>query len=215
MFVAILLFVIFIACFVSLMNNGLWSNTLTLVNVITAGLLATNYFEPLAALFERQEPSFTYVWDFFAIWLLFGVAMIVLRAITDLVSQVKVRFFMPVDKAGGILMACWASWIVVCFATMTLHTAPLARNFLGGSFQVDPKDKMFFGLGPDRVWLGWVQRESRGALCRLSGAVVPFDPQGDFILRYGARRAEFEELKTFMKSSAPAAPAAPTAIPRP
>jgi hypothetical protein len=72
---------------------------------------------------------------------------------------------------------------------MTLHTAPMARNFLGGGFQADPKDKMFFGLGPDRIWLGWVQRESRGALCRVSGAVVPFDQQGDFILRYGARRA--------------------------
>jgi hypothetical protein len=205
MFLGILLIVIFAACFTSLMNNGLWSNTLTLVNVLTAGLLATNYFEPLAAFFEKQEPSFTYVWDFFAIWLLFGVAMLALRAITDVASKVKVRFFMPVEKAGGLLMACWASWIVVCFATMTLHTAPLARNFLGGGFQADPKDKMFFGVGPDRIWLGWVQRESRGALCRLSGAVVPFDPQGDFILRYGARRAEFEQQHTLMKSNAPAA----------
>ena len=52
------------------MNSGLWSNTITLVNVLTAGLLATNYFEPLADFFEGRNSSFTYVWDFLAIWLI-------------------------------------------------------------------------------------------------------------------------------------------------
>jgi len=40
----VLLLVIFFGCFAFIMNNGLWSNTITLVNVITAALLATNYF---------------------------------------------------------------------------------------------------------------------------------------------------------------------------
>ena len=48
MFTSILLIVIFFACFTSFMNSGMWSNTIALVNVLTAGLLATNYFEPLA-----------------------------------------------------------------------------------------------------------------------------------------------------------------------
>ena len=47
---------------------------------------------------------------------------------------------------------------------MTLHTAPLARHFLGGAFQREPDSKMFFGLAPDRVWLAWVHRESKGVL---------------------------------------------------
>ena len=73
-----MLFIDFLSvCFASLMNNGLWTNTLTLVNVLTAGLVATNYFEPLADLLDKQEPSLTYVWDFLAIWLIFGVVMIV------------------------------------------------------------------------------------------------------------------------------------------
>jgi hypothetical protein len=192
MFFNILLILIFFACFASLMNNGLWSNTLTLVNVITAALLATNYFEPLAAYFEYQDFSFTYVWDFLTIWLIFGISMAVLRAMTDYMSTVKVRFFVPVEKVGGIVMALWVSWVVVCFTTMTLHTAPLARSFLGGSFQPEADSKMLFGLGPDRVWLGWVHRESKGSLCRLGEPAI-FDDRGDFILRYGDRRAEFEK----------------------
>jgi colicin V production protein len=212
MFISIMLILVFIACFAALMNSGLWSNTITLINVITSALLATNYFEPLADWFDTQDSRFTYVWDFFALWLIFGVSMGLLRAATDYMSPVKVKFFMPVDKGGGILLALWSSWVMVCFVTMTLHTAPLARNFLDGSFQPQPTSKMLFGTGPDRQWLGWVHRESLGSLCRWD-EFVPFDRRGDFILRYGSRREEFEKQLTFTKSKESAAPAAPRALP--
>jgi hypothetical protein len=199
MYLGMLLILIFVACFASLMNSGLWSNALTLINVILSGLLATNYFEPLADFFDKMEPSFTYVWDFFAIWLIFGVSMILLRSITDYLSRIKVKFFLPVEKVGGIVMACWAGWIVVCFATMTLHAAPLARNFLDGAFQPKPDSRMFFGLGPDQFWLGWVHRESGGPLSRLGG-IAEFDPQGEFVLKYGNRRDEFEKQLSLTKA---------------
>jgi hypothetical protein len=201
MFLSLILILIFVAVFASLMNQGLWSNTITLVNVITSGLVAMNYFEPVANFLDEQEPSFHYVWDFAAIWLLFGITMVVLRAATDYMSRIKVRFFMPLDRAGGILMAVWASWVLVCFATMTLHTAPLARHFLAGSFQQQPDSKMLFGLGPDRLWLAWVHRESQGALSRFRG-VAPFDAQGDFIIRYSNRRGEFEKQDSLLKGKA-------------
>ncbi|HEY2893258.1 MAG TPA: CvpA family protein [Pirellulales bacterium] len=203
MYTSILLIVVFVACFTSFMNSGLWSNTITLVNVLTAGLLATNYFEPLADYFESLDSSFTYVWDFLALWILFAAAMLVLRIATDYMSPLKVKFFMPIEKVGGPFMAIWVSWIVMCFTTMTLHTAPLSRNFLGGSFQSDPDGKMLFGLGPDRVWLGWVHRESRGALSRL-GQLAPFDPRGEFIYRYADRRAEFEKQNGLSTDKKPA-----------
>jgi hypothetical protein len=196
MAINIILFIILAACFASLFNNGLWSNTLMLVNVLTAGLLAMNYFEPLAGWLETQvSPSLTYVWDFVAIWLIFIVSMAALRAATDYMSPVKVRFLPPVDKFGGYVVALWTSWVLVCFTTATLHTAPLARNFLG--FQTAPQDKMMGGFAPDRQWLGWTHRESKGAMCRL-GELSPFDPYGDFILRYGKRREDFEGQLTLM-----------------
>jgi hypothetical protein len=197
MYLFFVLAAVFASCFASLMKSGLWSNTITLVNILTAGLLATNYFEPLADFFEKLEPSWAYVWDFLAIWLIFGIAISVLRTITDYMSQIKVRFFVPVEKAGGIVMALWASWIMVCFTTMTLHTAPLARNFLDGSFAPTPTAKMLW-LGPDQVWLGWVHRESKGPLSRL-GKPAPFDAGGEFILKYGNRREEFEKQLTLTK----------------
>jgi hypothetical protein len=199
MALSIVLLLIFVGVFAALMTQGLWSNTITLVNIITAGLIATNYFEPVANFLDRQEPRLSYMWDFFAVWILFGVAMVLLRMATDYVSQVKVRFFMPVERAGGILMAIWAAWIALCFTTMTLHTAPLARHFLFGDFQPDPDAKMMFGLQPDRVWMGWVHRESEGALARF-GTLNAFDNRGEFILRYSNRRGEFQEQLSFFKS---------------
>jgi hypothetical protein len=207
MILLVLLILIFVAVFASLMTQGLWSNTITLVNVITSALIATNYFEPVAGFLNSQEPSFTYVWDLFAIWILFGVTMVILRAATDYMSNIKVRFFKPVEKVGGIVMALWVSWIVLCFTTMTMHTAPLSRNFLGGAFQKLPDSKMFFGLAPDRVWLAWVHRESKGTLSRFS-RVAPFDAQGDFIVRYSNRRGAFESQLTLTKKAEGSSPEA-------
>jgi hypothetical protein len=196
MMLSIILVLLFVGVFASVMTQGLWSNTITLINVILAALIATNYFEPVAGYFDSSEPSLTYVWDFVTIWLLFGLAMVALRAATDYLSPVKVRFFVPVEKAGGIIMALWISWIVVCFTTATFHTAPLARNFLGGAFQKTPDAKMFFGLQPDRVWLGWMHRESQGTLSRFGGA-RPFDSKGDFIAQHANRRNAYEGVLSF------------------
>jgi hypothetical protein len=193
---SIVLVLLFVGVFASVMTQGLWSNTLTLINVILAALIATNYFEPLAGYLDSSEPSLTYVWDFVTIWLIFGLAMVALRAATDFLSPVKVRFFVPVEKAGGIIMALWISWIVVCFATASFHTAPLARHFLGGGFQKTPDAKMFFGLQPDRVWLGWMNRESQGTLSRFGGA-RPFDAKGDFIAQRANRRFAYEGVMSF------------------
>ncbi len=197
MFLSAILALVFVSVFASLMTQGLWSNFITLVNVLTAGLVATNYFEPLSDYFDRQESSPTYLYDFITIWVIFGVTYLALRFATDWMSQVKVRFFMPVDKVGGILFAVWASWIMVCFTTMTLHTAPLSRHFMG--FQQTPDAKMLFGLQPDRVWMGWVHRESKGTFSRFGGA-RPFDAKGSFIVRYSNRRGEFDDQVSLLKS---------------
>ncbi|MGD9720748.1 MAG: CvpA family protein [Pirellulales bacterium] len=199
MYINLLLVLIFVGSFAFLLKSGLWTNTLTLVNVLTAGLVATNYFEPLASWLDGQESRLTYAYDFLCLWLIFAVVVSLLRVATDYVSPVKVKFHGLVEKIGGPIMAVWVSWVMLCFATMTLHTAPLARNFLMDSFQPRPETKMLYRLAPDRKWLAWVHRESQGSLSRLGG-LNPFDPRGDFILRYGTRRQNFEGQMTFTTS---------------
>jgi hypothetical protein len=209
MLLGVFFILVFVAVFASIMLNGMWSNTVTLINFILAGLIATNYFEPFADYLDKNAPSFTYAWDFIAIWILFALAMIVLRAATDYLSKIKVRFFLPVEKAGGIIMAIWVSWLAVCFTAATMHTAPLARHFLGGDFQPAPDSKMFFGLAPDRMWLAWMYKESNGALSRFGDSPRPFDGRGEFIVKYSNRRGDFEKQVTFTKGKSGGSPAAP------
>lgn len=203
MYLNILLCVIFFVCVSMLIREGMWNNALTLVNVITAGLLSANFWELLANWLDSFFPTFTYLMDFFSLWIVFCAAYAILRTATDFLSKVKVRFKLPVDFIGGIVFALWTGWVIVCFTTMTLHTAPLARSFLGGAFYSKPDDRVFFGsAAPDRQWLGFVQKMSRGSLATSppdhitgeEGANV-FDPQGEFIFRYGQRRANFEKIK--------------------
>ncbi len=139
---------------------------------------------------DSWQPSYTYVWDFLAIWGLFSIFLLVLRTLTDQVSKVKVRFLKLADQIGGTVFAFLIGWVMICFTMMSLHTAPLAKTFLFGGFDVS--QPMFLGLKPDQKWLGFVQMESDGAFCR-SEPGHKFDPDGTFIRRYADRRAKVQE----------------------
>ncbi len=172
MYVDLVLLVVFFAVVAMLVREGLWSNAISFFNVMTAAMLASNYFETLADWLTKKFPSYTYLLDFLSLWAIFCAVLIVLRLLTDRISRVKVRFKMPVEWAGGIFFALWVGWIMVCFTTFSLHTAPLARNSFGGDFQPTPTSDMFFGLAPDRQWLAWMHTMS------LDGAARPRPPRG-------------------------------------
>jgi hypothetical protein len=191
-----LMLAILFAAMATLYTEGMWSNAVRLVNVVTAALLATNFFEPLARWMDDMGSSYTYYWDFLALWLLFVVFSLILRVATDQVSRVKVRFLKVADQIGSWVFAVWIGWVMVCFTMMTLHTAPLARNFLFGGFQ--PEQRMLLGFAPDRQWLGFVQKESLGA---FSCSATPeewekekymFDPNANFMPTYASRRSAIE-----------------------
>ncbi|MFH1266087.1 MAG: hypothetical protein ABIK89_10195, partial [Planctomycetota bacterium] len=153
-----------------------------------------SFWEPLAAFLESNvSASLTYFWDFVSLWLLFCVFLVIFRTVTGFASRVKVKFMGIVDRSGGAFLAACIGWVMVCFTLMTLHTAPLARNFLFGAFR--PHDNMFLGMAPDRQWLSFVVMQSKGSFSRMQPRV--FDPERKFIHNYENRRATLEEhLKT-------------------
>ncbi|HWC90222.1 MAG TPA: hypothetical protein VG433_11215 [Pirellulales bacterium] len=204
MLLPILLFVLLILIVGLLYPTGLWGNAINLINVVTAALLATNFWEPVAGAIKSAMPSLVYLVDIFVLWLLFALFAFGLRFATDAVSKYKVRFPKPVELGGNVLFALWTAWVVICFGTMTLHTAPLAREFMGGGFR--PEQPTFFGFSPDRLWLGFVQKESEGAFAR--GGDHIFDPQSEFMLKYAERRSQFEHGSGLFAADPNAKPAA-------
>ena len=201
------LVIILLACVGALYPEGIWGNFIHLVNVVTAALLATSFYESLARFWEGYMSSFTFFLDFLSLWGLFVLFLIIFRLLTDRISQTKVRFLNVVDQIGSPIVAALIGWVMVCFTAMTLHTAPLAKNFLDAGL---PEAQILMGTAPDRQWLGFVQSVSRGVYCRgLSsdekekGAygtdtdpeeqkLAVFDRRAEFIPKYAARRASLE-----------------------
>jgi uncharacterized membrane protein required for colicin V production len=184
----LLLFAVVAACF----GEGMWSNAVRLVNVVTAALLATNFYEPVARALDNWDKSFTFLWDFLALWGLFAVFLLVFRELTDRISRVNVRFLKIADRIGSVVFSLLVGWVVVCFTLMSLHTAPLGRNFLWGGFTTDRDERMVMGLGPDRQWLGFTRNLSTASFGR-SDESWEFNADDEFIPKYATRRKVIED----------------------
>jgi hypothetical protein len=188
---------VFISCVALTHTEGLWGNTIRLVNALAAALLAINFFQPLAGWLEDLLPSYKYYWDFVALWGLFAGFAWIFGTLTDRASRVMLRFPQIVEQIGSWGVSAVIGWLMVSFTLMSLHTAPLGRNFLFGGFQ--PEQRMFFGLAPDRKLLSLVRHQSRGPLCTSAGrkqgtrGINVFDPEGLFIATYAQRRSELDK----------------------
>lgn len=193
MMLTVFVLVILAVCVSMTLTEGLWGNTISLFNVIFAAIIASNYFEPVADYMTDWLPTLTYFWDFLSLWGLFMLSLLVIRITTDLISKTNVRFKLPVEQVGRIGFGFLIGWVTVCFFLFSLHTAPLKRNNFGGGFAKSPTSSNFF-LSPDRLWLGFMQSRSEGALA--TNPPNGFDAQSEFILKYGQRRHNFAKFPT-------------------
>ncbi len=182
---------------------GLWNNVITLINLILAGLIASNFFEPLADSLESRFDTYTYLLDFVSLWGLFFVSFAALRTATDILSRYRLEFNAWVEMIGRSVTSISIAWIFLCFMLFSLHTAPLPPL---GDFQPSPDATNFVG-DPDRLWLAFLQSRSRGALAEsLQASLLPeydtgslhpddrelgvrvFDSKSDFVFKYQQRR---------------------------
>ena len=120
-----MLIFIWFVCIAFLWNEGMWSNCLTLINVLLAALVAMNYFEPVADFLDEKQPSYTYLWDYLSMWFIFFIAFAIARTATGLLSRTRVKFIPQIEQAGRVISVLLIGWILVCFALCSLHTCLL------------------------------------------------------------------------------------------
>ena len=199
------LFLLFAGVAAGVWFQGLWSGAITLINLLLAMFIATNFWEPISSMVDTSQPSYTYLVDFLVLWVLFALAFGILRSIADALSRTPVKFSMPVEMGGRTVLALWCAWLVVCFTAFSMHMAPLNSPTPMGAWAT-PQSGVFFGA--DRVWLGFMQNESRGALSRgniqetadhpndAELNVETFDPFSRFPINYRARREKYAKLES-------------------
>ncbi len=135
---------------------GAWSNLITLVNLVLAGLIATSFFTNVSNTMLRLDPSWVNVVDFVAIWLLFAFSFIALRGITELLSRYRLRFHPVVELVGRSIGALAVGFLFVSFTCYTLLFAPLPISAEMG-FRAR-------GVYPELAWGELADRLSTGSL---------------------------------------------------
>jgi uncharacterized membrane protein required for colicin V production len=179
-------------------REGLWSNTITLVNIFISGLVAFGFYSPLVVYLDEDVTSgqHTYWLDFAIIWALFSAMMIVCRTLTGQLSKTRMRFKHPLDSVGGPIVGFFAAWVLAAFTLATLHTAPMPKDAFGGKLVYSDADTASFITSPDAQWLRFV-----AAMCDSSafgsGSTDKITAQG-FVNIYGQHREKFNKSPAFL-----------------
>jgi uncharacterized membrane protein required for colicin V production len=174
-------------------REGLWSNTLTLINVIISGLVAFGFYSPLVAYLDEDVTSgqHTYWLDFALIWALFAVTMLVLRTLMAAASKTRLRFKNPIDTYAGPAVGFIAAWVLAAFTLATLHTSPMPKNQFGGKLVYNDADTASFITSPDAAWLRFIERVNPAAALG-SGSTDGFSAKA-FVKIYTDRREKFDK----------------------
>jgi hypothetical protein len=152
----LLLIVVIAAVTWCVASEGPWGAASTFVSVILAGLLAMNFFEPLASMFpaslEWQNRA-----DVIALLGLFAAFVTGLRYALDYLMPTRIEVQpMAYDGARWGLGAA-TGYVTAAILLTALHTAPLPREFLG--FRAE-RANLFDTVAPDRQWLAFTQHAS-------------------------------------------------------
>ena len=191
----------------SVASEGIWGASLTSLIVIFSGLLAMNFFEPVAGMLEGFGSS---LWwrshcDILALLGLFAGLVFGLRTLTERISPrfiTSERLAYELGRWGGGLLA---GYVTMAFLLPALHTGPFPRNFWGFT----PERRNLLNIvAPDRQWLGFTQWVSEETLKRSGGGKVFDGPRTirastgegigphanttwpSFIIRYATRRQQ-------------------------
>jgi hypothetical protein len=197
-------------------SEGAWGAASLCLSVLFAGLLAMNFFEPLATFLESNVSSaWATHWDVIALVGLFALFIFLLRTAGEYLQPRFLQLPTLVYEIGRWSAAALTGYVTIAFLLTALHTAPLPREFMG--FRPE-RNNFFNAAAPDRQWLGFVQYVSEHVLRKgnenriFDGPqyAVPTQPNTTwptFPLRYAMRR---QSLATGTPAAAPASgPAQP------
>ncbi|WP_206028413.1 CvpA family protein [Thalassoroseus pseudoceratinae] len=190
-------------------GEGPWGAGITFLCVLFAGLLAMNFFEPLADMLASitNTGMWLYRWDYIALVGLFAAFVFGLREISNRLVPTFFQTEEIIYEIGRWGFGVLTGYVTMAFLLTALHTAPLPRTvtktgiveFLG--FQAEKGN--LFGFHPDRQWLGFTrfvsargfarsdeQNRFDNPIYRIGGQGGPDNPWPSFPIRYAARREQ-------------------------
>ena len=127
-YLCVLIIFVFFAGLAMTVNEGLWSNSISVMLIMLSGVLAILLGPPLGLMGQdklAKGPEFTWYFTFAGVWLVFFVTMMILRVLADRLSRVRMRFVPPLEMVAGPLMGLLVGTMFASFLTFTLATHPV------------------------------------------------------------------------------------------
>ncbi len=187
--------IIMLAIAYAYFQEGVFTAFTMFFNVFFAGLVAFNFWEPLA---DRLDPLFADSFlhgyeDILCLIGLFCLTLGALRTLTNMFANMVIDFPEALQRGGGAFFGLATGYLLCGFFLCCLQTLPWDEKFMGFNANYDSGSGIRDVLPPDRVWLGMMFRA--GAL--------PFSTGDEYLeeLRdaptYQERRKTFDKFGTF------------------
>lgn len=171
-------------------RQGVLAAFAMVVNILLAGLIAFNFFEPIATELEPMLAGSILLGyeDSFCLVVLFALSLAILRWASNALIHTVVEYHPVLQQGGAALFGALAGYLTAGFLVCVAQTLPMNEHFLHFETRLDPQApgaKLRHILPPDRVWLALMHRGSRDT---FSWDDNVFDPDGSFELRYAHER---------------------------
>jgi hypothetical protein len=159
----------------ALTSEGLWGSALMFFNVLFGGMIAFNFYEPLARLIDSTGIGWGFS-DTLCMLGLFIISVLLLRMTTETIAPAMVKFPMPVYHLGRLIFGVGGAAVTVAIIILAFHAAPVHQKIFT---TVTYKTKPPFGAGLDHQWLAFFQYETGSVFSNYgSGARDPFHQYG-------------------------------------
>lgn len=199
--IAILTLLVTAAVAYALVREGLLTAVTMLVNVVLAGLVAFNFYEPISDELEKMLVG-TFLEkteDALVLTLLFTGALGVLRVATNNLANQELDLPALPQQIATALVGAVTGYLLAGFLTCMVSTLPLPEKFLG--YEAADESPLRRYLPADRVWLGMMYHAGAGPFSQGQAtpeglpATLPatHDPEGSFPLRYARLRRVKDE----------------------
>ena len=170
-------------------REGVLTAIANLVNICIAGVVAFEFFEPMADSLEEtlRGGMFSGLEDSLSLFILFAPTLGLLRFLTINLAPQEVELQPLLQQIGAAAIALVSGYLLAGVLVVFLQMLPLGEHFLDFQYQAEANgSKMRTFLPPDRVWLSVMNRAGAGPFSQ--GESVTFDPEGTFSLRYAKFR---------------------------
>jgi hypothetical protein len=182
----------------ALTSEGLWGSALMFFNVVFGGLIAFNFYEPLARLLDRTGINWGFS-DTLCMLGLFCASVVLLRMTTETIAPAMVKFPTPIYHVGRLIFGVGGALVTMAILILGLEAAPVHKKILN-AIQYDSKPP--FGLGLDHQWLGFFQHTTGAVFARYGaggqrdpfreygqgGPVHVFDPRAEWLILHQEAR---------------------------